>query len=391
MGTGYTRQSAAEIQTGEVIEAAPVNAEFNQLQSAFDSTVGHTHDGTVGEGPKINLSNSVIGVLPLANGGSGGVNKTNATTAPTANDDINDGYVVGSLWVDVTNDVVYICVDSSVGAAIWQRYQLYDLGLTSIAGLTTTSDNMIYTTSSDTYATTSLTPFSRTILDDVDASAVRTTLGLGSLSLQNSNSVTITGGSITGITDITIADGGTGASTAANARTNLGVAIGTDVQAFDATLSAFASYNTNGILTQTAADTFTGRTITGTTNEITVTNGSGVSGNPTLSFPSSLILTDKTFTLVSTDAGATVGPTQTLFRNSASPAVSDILGETIFSGKDSGGNTTNYARIFATINDPVDTTEDGSLTFQILINNVATNQLILAPAGVTINGTLTVG
>lgn len=54
-------------------------------------------------------------------------------------------------------------------------------------------------------------------------------------------------------------------------------------QPLDATLTALAAYNTNGILTQTAADTFTGRTITGTANEITVTNGNGVSGNPVVS------------------------------------------------------------------------------------------------------------
>lgn len=59
-------------------------------------------------------------------------------------------------------------------------------------------------------------------------------------------------------------------------------------QPLDATLTSIAAHNTNGLLTQTAADTFTGRTITGTTNQITVTNGDGVSGNPTLSLPQNI-------------------------------------------------------------------------------------------------------
>lgn len=65
-------------------------------------------------------------------------------------------------------------------------------------------------------------------------------------------------------------------------------------QPLDATLTALAAYNTNGLITQTAADTFTGRTVTGTANEITVTNGDGVSGNPTLSLPATIDLGGKT-------------------------------------------------------------------------------------------------
>lgn len=44
-----------------------------------------------------------------------------ATAAPTVNDDAGDGYSVGSRWIDTTNDTSYVCVDSTVGAAVWQQ------------------------------------------------------------------------------------------------------------------------------------------------------------------------------------------------------------------------------------------------------------------------------
>ena len=50
---GYTRQAAANITTGSVIDADDFNDEYNQVQSAFNASTGHTHDGTAAEGAAI--------------------------------------------------------------------------------------------------------------------------------------------------------------------------------------------------------------------------------------------------------------------------------------------------------------------------------------------------
>jgi hypothetical protein len=126
-----------------------------------------------------------------------------------------------------------------------------------------------------------LTEAGRALLDDADAAAQRTTLGLDTMAVQAASGVAITGGTavlssgtisyatinggvISGITDLAVADGGTGASTASGARTNLGLAIGTDVQAYDAALASIAGLTTASgqLIYTTASDTYATSTIT---------------------------------------------------------------------------------------------------------------------------------
>lgn len=120
---GYIRQSAATIIPGANITSSPLNSEFNKLVEVFNKTTGHSHNGsTTGEGPLINLTTSISGFLPSANGGVAGLNNTTATGNPGVNNDLaNQGYNVGSIWINVSTDKVFICVDASTGAAIWQE------------------------------------------------------------------------------------------------------------------------------------------------------------------------------------------------------------------------------------------------------------------------------
>lgn len=130
----------------------------------------------------------------------------------------------GSVWtidnLSVTNakinDVAWSKITSTpttiAGYGISDAQPLNAI-LTDLSGLTQSSDTLPYFDSSTTATTTPLSSFGRSIIDDVDASSARTTLGLGSLATQNGTFSGTSSGTNTGDQTITLTGDVTGTGT----------------------------------------------------------------------------------------------------------------------------------------------------------------------------------
>ena len=163
-------------------------------------------------------SSEIAGALVNVDSGTanGGVLFTNYFKTT---DTINTSSLVWSRVVDTS------MASSSAGAALSTTAAIgtslsyaradhvhpIDATLAALAGVTTAANTLIYATGVDTFTTTSLTAQGRALLDDADAAAQRTTLGLSSMATQASTNVSITGGSIQNLTtfDGVTVDGGT--------------------------------------------------------------------------------------------------------------------------------------------------------------------------------------
>jgi hypothetical protein len=100
-------------------------------------------------------------------------------------------------------------------------------------------------------------------------------------------------------------------------------------QPLSTTLTSLSTYNTNGLITQTAPNTFTGRTLTPASTKVSVVNGDGVAGNPIVDIvESNLSLNNISGTLgiAKGGTGTVTTPTngQLLIGNAGSYAVANL-------------------------------------------------------------------
>lgn len=164
----------------------------------------------------------------------------------------NDGSALTNATINgidirgTAGSTINVGTGGTLGTAAYtatSAYQAADSELAAIAGLTSAADTLPYFTGAGTAGTASLTAAGRSLIGGANAAAQRTTLGL---------------------------------------------AIGTDVQAFDSDLSAVAGLSTSGLMARTGAGTAAARTLTAPAAGVTVSNGDGVSGNPTLALANDL-------------------------------------------------------------------------------------------------------
>ena len=160
MGTGYTRNDTSNnIADGKQIDAADLDGEFDAIEDAFDASTGHTHDGTTAEGAPIEV------------------------TGP-AQEYVSDGTALYPKADDT--------YDLGKAANEWK-----DLYIDGTGYLDSASVDALTVTGTATFSGATIADLGTITTADIDGGTI------DGVTLSSAN-VTITGGSISGITDLAV-------------------------------------------------------------------------------------------------------------------------------------------------------------------------------------------
>ena len=256
----------------------------------------------------------VFATLNCANG------LTCATGAGTLQVDFDGGDSpggsLGGTWASPTIDDLFILNTGDVGTG---SYTFPNASTTYLTVATNGWVNGNAIISNATGNQTQLAAFSGTnTITPTSTIGMGMVSGLGTMASQNSNNVSITGGSITGITDLTVADGGTGAST----------------------LTGFLYGNGTSPITGTTTPFFTGfSTVNASTTNLTATNFWATNG--TIANASTTYATLPTF-------WSTTGTIGTLNLTNALTAANGGTGATTLTGLLQGNGTSAITAITGT-------------------------------------------
>lgn len=175
-----TIQTGKAYSVGQVVVIASTASPGNQMTGIITSYNSGTGalvvdaQQTLGSGTlaawTISLGALISSTLPSQTSNSGKFLTTNGTSASWGDALVPSGNLAG-----LSN---YTTARSNLGLVIGTNVQAYDAGLQSISGLTTAANKMIYTTASDTYAVADLTANGRSLIGAANYAAMRTLLDL---------------------------------------------------------------------------------------------------------------------------------------------------------------------------------------------------------------------
>ena len=195
-GSVTTAKLGADAVTGAKIADDSIDSE-HYVDGSIDTA--HIADSQI---TTAKINDSAVTSAKIADGAIVNAD-VNASAAIDATK-IHDGTISNTEfgYLNGVTSAIQTQLDAKINtSAIGSSVQAYDAELAAIAGLTSAADKGIQFTGSGTAGTFDLTTAGKALLDDADASAQRTTLGLGTIATQNASNVAVTGGSITGLGD----------------------------------------------------------------------------------------------------------------------------------------------------------------------------------------------